>query len=109
MYAYISGVDKTVDVDGYTVAVDIGNNWKKAEDFDGVDGVYVYTNGTTTTAETVTETGDLEDIFQHVTFTFDQNEDEAPEFDQINIVAFAIQSAATDSDALAAAKTAFGL
>ena len=105
VYAHIVGVD-TTEADKYTATVNINSKWKKVEGT-GVDGVYVYTDGESTNAAVVSETKALEDIFTQVTFVYDQDGQTAPTFKEIKVEAFAIQSAATDDDALAAAKTAF--
>lgn len=108
VYAYINGVDTVPTTDHYTAEVNIDDAWTKVyPDGEGVDGVYVY--GTATAATTVNEEKPLEDIFTTVTFEYDQEGSVKPTFKEIQVKAFAIQSAATDSDALDAAKTAFGL
>lgn len=113
VYAFITGVDTDPATDKYTAAVNINNKWKQVYPTgtggDGVDGVYVYTDGSTTAAQKVSATGSLEPIFTSVTFTYNQVGNVKPTFENIEIKAFAIQAAADDTTALASAKEAFGV
>lgn len=109
VYAFITGVDTDPATDKYTAAVNINNKWKQVYPTGtGVDGVYVYTDGSATAAQKVSA-GSLEPIFTSVTFTYNQVGNVKPTFENIEIKAFAIQAAADDRTALASAKEAFGV
>lgn len=110
VYAFITGVDTDPATDKYTATVNVNPKWRRVyPSGTGVDGVYVYTNGSTTAAQKVSGTESLEPIFTSVTFTYNQVGDVKPMFENIEIKAFAIQAAADDTTALASAKEAFGV
>lgn len=91
VFARIEGLD-TTEADKYTVLADLSDQWEKVSDGDGADGIYVYI-GEDADADIVTATGALDDIFEHVTFTYDQaNDAAAPTIKKINVVAYAIQA-----------------
>lgn len=100
VFARIEGLD-TTENDKYTVSADWSSQWAKVGDGDGVDGIYVYI-GADPEADIVTVTGALDDIFEHVTFTYDQaNGAAAPTIKKINVIAYAIQAQGVDySDAI---------
>lgn len=95
VFARIEGLD-TTGTDKYTVSADLSNEWEKVSTDDGVDGIYVYI-GSGDTAAVVEDEGALADIFEHVTFTYDQaNGAAAPTIKKINVVAYAIQAQGVD-------------
>ena len=94
VFARIEGLD-TTEADKYTVSADLSEQWSKVSDGDGADGIYVYI-GEDADADIVTGTGALDDIFEHVTFTYDQSGVAAPAIKKINVVAYAIQAPGVD-------------
>ena len=99
VFARIDGLDATKEANGYTVSADLSNQWKKVStDDEGVDGIYVYIGNTATAAVVIDEMA-LDDIFEHVTFTYDQaNGAAAPTIEKINVVAYAIQASGIEYD-----------
>lgn len=98
VFARIEGLD-TTGTDQYTVSADLSNQWSKVSAGDGMDGIYVYIgDDADADAAIVTGTGALDDIFEHVTFTYDQSGAAAPAIKKINVVAYAIQASGIEYD-----------